>query len=224
MPETEKSKQVNPLITPSSDDFEWVQEEVDKIYRSTTDISIERWNRARWEVDFHDLVISLLEEGKLLRNYQGNKISCPFHGTDSTPSFTFYPGSNSAFCFGCEPPPTNQFYDNVRFVSALYGISKRDALKWIEKKFKMPALAEIVEGPVTSDQEEEEVVTLTFDDLKEPFLVYASVLDKDADKAAAMLEAFFKAQQDQDPLPIAKFLGKDRISRILRQKVNSGRP
>ena len=225
MPETEKLLVNSPLITASTeDDFEWVKEEIEKIYKSSTDISMERWDRVRWEIDFYDLAISLLEEGKILRNHHGGKISCPFHGTDSTPSFNFYQGSNSAFCFGCEPPATNQFYDNVRFVSALYGISRRDALKWLEKKYKLPALQEEVEIPDSETEEEEgEIVSLTFDDLKEPFLVYASVLVKDADKATAMLEAFFKAQQNDDPLPIAKFLGKDRISRILRQKVNSER-
>lgn len=219
MTETKKSQPKSP-----SDDFEWVSAEVDRICKSATDISSERWDRVRWEIDFYDLAVALLEEGRILRNHHGGKISCPFHGTDSTPSFNFYKGSNSAFCFGCEPPATNQFYDNVRFVSALYGISRRDALKWLEKKYKLPVLAEAEpDEPEDEDEETEEVVTLTFDDLKEPFLVYASVLNKDAEKTQAMLEAYFKAQTDKDPLPLARFLGRDRIKRILRQKVNSER-
>jgi len=221
MPETEKKP--NPQNLSSADDIEWVQSEVDKLYRASTDIPIERWDRVRWEIDFYDLTIQLLEEtGNMKGKPSGGKISCPFHGRDSTPSFTFYRGSNSAFCFGCEPPVTNQFYDNVRLVASIFGISKRDALKWLEKRYKLPAMAVEREAIVTPEEAEEEIVKLNFDDLKEPFLALATVLAKDTG-TQELLDIYFKAQHEQDPLPLAKLLGKDRVQRILRHKANGNK-
>ena len=220
MPETENTSSKSPQSLASADDFEWVKAEVEKLYRSSTDIPIERWDRVRWEIDFYDLTLQLLEEtGNMKGKPNGGKISCPFHGKDSTPSFTFYRGSNSAFCFGCEPPATNQFYDNVRLVSSVFGISKRDSLKWLEKRYKLPMLATESDIITLPDTEEDEVVELNFDDLKEPFLALATVLSKDTG-TQELLDIFFKAQQAQDPLPLAKILGKDRVRRILRHKAH----
>lgn len=220
MQEIEKKSDPEPQSPQSADDFDWVKAEVEKLYRASTDIPIERWDRVRWEIDFYDLTLQLLEEtGNMKGKPSNNKISCPFHGRDSTPSFTFYRGSNSAFCFGCEPPAVNQFYDNVRLVSSVFGISKRDSLKWLEKRYKLPAMtvtSDIVDLP---DTEEEEVVELNFDDLREPFLALATVLSKDTE-TQELLDIFFKAQQTQDPLPLAKVLGKDRVKRILRHKAH----
>ena len=201
-----------------TDDFEWVQAEVEKIYRSSNDIPIERWDRVRWEIDFFDLTLQLLEEtGNLKGKPSGGKISCPFHGSDRTPSFTFYKGTNSAFCFGCEPPATNQFYDNIRLVSALYGIPRRESLKWLERRYKLPVLAGAEDSPVAAALEEDEVIELNFEDLREPFLALSTVLSKDTN-TQDLLNIFFKAQQTLDPLPLAKVLGKDRVKRILRHK------
>ena len=111
---------------PETDDIEWSVEEAERLRQyDKSDISPERWERVRWSIDFRDMTLALLEDHKLLRNHKGNKISCPIHGGvdgDSTPSFTFYPGTNSAYCFGCEAPTSNQCYDNVKLVSLIFEI------------------------------------------------------------------------------------------------------
>jgi hypothetical protein len=53
-----------------------------------------RWLRISEEVRFEDVVL-------LLTGLTGLKISCPFHGRDSNPSFQIYRRGNDAFCFGC---------------------------------------------------------------------------------------------------------------------------
>ena len=215
--------------TPNSEDIEWSLEEAEKLKKyATSEIPIERWERVRWGIDFYDMAIQLLQEHKLLRNHKGNKVSCPIHGGvdgDSTPSFTFYPASNSAYCFGCEAPPSNQHYDNVRLVSLLFGISKKDALIWLEKRYKLPPLLLPHHSTVGNDEEEEEEeeVSLTFDDLREPFLAMASVLNSDVQHSKDLLQVFFKAEHEKDPLPLAKVLGKKRITQILTKKVNNGK-
>ena len=80
----------------------------------------------------------------------------------------------------------------------------------------MTVVSDVVDLP---DTEEEEVVELNFDDLREPFLALATVLSKDTG-TQELLDIFFKAQQTQDPLPLAKVLGKDRVKRILRHKAH----
>ena len=219
----------------TDDDIEWSVEEAERLKQfDKSDISTERWERVRWSIDFYDLTISLFEDHKLLRNHKGNKVSCPFHGGvdgDSTPSFTFYPGTNSAWCFGCEAPASNQFYDNVRLVSLLFGISKRDALVWLERKYNLPPMEAPKRAAKEDDGEEEEEeeepnekISLTFDDLREPFLAMTSVLDSNVTRAKELLHIYFTAEHEKDPLPLAKVLGKKRIVQILTKKVNnSGR-
>jgi len=216
MQKTQEMKQ-----TEQPESFDWVQAEVDQIYKTSRDISPERWDRVRWEIDFRDLTLQLLEEtGNLKAPLKGGKLSCPFHGKDSTASFALYPASNSAFCFGCPPPTTNQFYDNVRIVSAVYGISKTDSLKWLERKYKLPPLAPTlsVDDP-EAKREDYETIELTFDDLMEPFLALSTVLLKERE-THELLSIFFKAQQTKDPFPLAQVLGRDRVQRLLRQKTN----
>ena len=213
----------------TDDDIEWSVEEAERLRQfDKSDISTERWERVRWSIDFYDMTLSLLEDHKLLRNHKGNKISCPIHGGydgDSTPSFTFYPGTNSAYCFGCEAPTANQCYDNVKLVSLIFGVSKRDALVWLEKKYKLPPLEspKFTQKSAEDDSEEDEEVTLTFDDLKEPFLAMTSVLNSDAHRMKELLHVYFKAEHEKDPLPLAKVLGKNRVIKILTKKVNSGK-
>ena len=212
----------------SDDDVEWSLEEAERLKQfDKNDISAERWERVRWSIDFYDMTLSLLEDHKLLRNHKGNKISCPIHGGydgDSTPSFTFYPGTNSAYCFGCEAPTANQCYDNVKLVSLIFGISKREALVWLEKKYKLPPMDTPSKVFTNEDGEEiEEEVSLTFDDLREPFLAMASVLDNNTLKVKELLHTYFKAEHEKDPLPLAKVLGKKRVVQILTKKVNSGK-
>ena len=213
------------------DDLDWSVEEAERLRQyDKSDISTERWERVRWSIDFRDMALSLLEDHKLLRNHKGNKISCPIHGGvdgDSGPSFTFYPASNSAYCFGCEAPPSNQCYDSVKLVSLIFGISKRDALVWLEKKYKLPPMETPKLARQVADEEEDEgegeEVSLSFDDLREPFLAMTSVLNSDASRIKELLHIYFQAEHEKDPLPLAKVLGKKRIVQILTKKVNSGR-
>lgn len=178
-----------------------------------SEISAERWERVRLEIDHVSLLETVLE-----KPIHGNLLNCPMGiHRDSTPSFTIYRQSNSSFCFGCPPPSKDQAYDNINFVSRYYSITRAEALKWLERRYKLPVLAGAEDSPVAAALEEDEVIELNFEDLREPFLALSTVLSKDTN-TQDLLNIFFKAQQTLDPLPLAKVLGKDRVKRILRHK------
>lgn len=194
-----------------AEDIEFVKEEVDKLYKLSTDIHPDRWERARWEIDFYDFAMEFLQENKLLKGRVDTVISCPFHGRDSTPSFHFYRSSNSAFCFGCPPPARDQFYDSVSLVSRTFQISKRDALVYLEKRFKFPAI-------LGEKKEDDEEISLTFSDLREPLLIQESSKSRTVAESLEVMSSFFRAMKIDDPLPIARLLGKERVKSVLRRK------
>lgn len=179
------------------------------------EIAPERWQRVREQVVFRDLARDILTQyGRW--HQEGNAISCPFHGSDSTPSFNFYAESNSAFCFGCPPPKKNQMYDSVSFVSRFFEISPGKALAWIEKKYKMPFIAfEGEEEP--EDDETEEASFFSFDDLKGVFLMTAPKLIGSATDAKILLSSYFTAQENDDALHLAKLLGRERLDRLKKR-------
>jgi DNA primase len=71
-------------------------------------------------------LVSLFRYYNLRVNDVNRKIVCPFPthkgGRETTPSFLFYPKTNTFFCFGCKIGTRT-----VDFVSAIEGISKTDA-------------------------------------------------------------------------------------------------
>ena len=161
-------------------DFE--RESVQRLYRLGSGISDERWDRARNDVLFADVLQELT--GK-----RDTVVSCPFHGRDRRPSFTLFAGSNDAYCFGC--PPGSQLYDNVTFVSRYLEVSKGEALSWIEKTFDLPYIAD---SGIAEDEDEDE--ELSFQDLAEPFILRASQAiqeTKDPELAEGYLSTYFTA-------------------------------
>lgn len=211
------------------------QEMREKLYAAgaARGINPARKERIHENIRFDDLVAELTGR-------HGSKISCPFHGRDSNPSFTFYRGPNNAFCFGC--PPNKGFYDHIRFVQEYYGVSWVEALVWIEKHFGFPPMEDVLlEQEEMDDQQEEEIIKLTFHDLSEPYLakVAREVRKiKDPDYAQECLLIYFQAlahetsaeqAQTSDAVEatrlhdhattlLARFLGQQQVSSILSLK------
>ena len=199
-------------MTHSEEDFEFG----DALPVRDNDVATERWVRVRDEIVFMDLARELLvKSGSWKQN--GNAISCPFHGTDRTPSFNFYPSSNSAFCFGCSPPASNQTYDAINFVAKFFGINKVKALEWIEKHYKLPYIS----GAKDEDDEEEES-SFTVADLKPVYLSIAPGLIECVDDAKDLLKTYFIAEREDDPLFLARDIElKDvRIPRDISKTLN----
>lgn len=194
------------------------------------EINPERWDRVRREIRFEDVVSDLT-------GHTGTSIRCPFHGSDSRPSFWLYKGTNDGWCFGC--PPKEQYYDHVRFVSRYLDTNRVAALRWLEKKWDLPAMPLPEE-----DVEDEEVATvqLGFLDLQEPYIMKAiqQVQEfKDVELAEDYLRYYFEALQQMkwaedakkqgeiDDVPemetkaatiLARILGKEELSRIFARK------
>lgn len=175
------------------------------------EVSSERWVRVREQIVFMDLAKELLSKSGMWKQ-NGNAISCPFHGSDRTPSFTFYPSSNSAFCFGCPPPKQNQTYDAINFVAKFFGINKYKALQWIEKHYQLPFIGG--SKYEEDDEEEEEETLLSVRDLQGPFLLLAPKLIETVDDAKDLLKTYFIALKEDDPLFLARVIGRERLASI----------
>jgi hypothetical protein len=213
-------------------DVDFQKRTADKLYRAGAirGINPRRIERIREDVRFDDVV------SHFVRNV-GDKISCPFHGTDSTPSFQVYRGSNDGFCFGC--PAGKGYYDHIRFVKESLGCTWVAALKWIEKEFELPDLPDVI---IEQDEDEEITTEVTFTDLSEPFLVRA-VKDvrttKDYELALEYIHVYFgalafedgadEAKKAREPeeatklhfkaaMRLARVLGQEAVNRILDDK------
>jgi hypothetical protein len=212
-------------------DLNFEKESLHKLYLTGTsrEINPKRWERVRQEIRFEDVVADLT-------GHSGTTaIHCPFHGTDSRPSFWLYRGSNDGWCFGC--PPRSQYYDQVRFVARYLDMSRPAALRWLEKKWDLPPLPDEHE-----DEEDEPTVQLQFEDLQEPYILRAikQVQEfKDVELAEDYLRYYFQAIQqlkfsedakkegeweDAGTLKVkaattlARVLGKEEIDRIFARK------
>lgn len=215
---------------PAIEEMDFERESVLKLYQySSGGINPLRWERARDEVHFEDVVSELT-------GHRDSVIRCPFHGRDSTPSFHLYSRTNDAFCFGC--PPGEMYYDSITFVSKYQEISRVQALQWIEKQFNLPKLSDVYED----DEEEQEVGELGFWDLSEPFILRAikDVHDhKDVELAEDYIRIYFSARtiekaactadkehdeeaplmHSQATLILARVLGKEKVAAIAGRKV-----
>ena len=220
---------------PNLEEFDFQKATLLKLYATNSgNINHVRWERVRQDIRFEDVVAETVGLSG------GNAISCPFHGRDSTPSFWLYKGTNDGWCFGC--PPGEQYYDHVRFVSKYLDVSRVTALKWIEKKFELPTLAEYEDVA----EDEEETVTLELKDLTEPYIIKA-VRDvqatQDVGLALEYLRFYFEAihldkaadelkKQGDDAeevkdlqlkaaMVLARILGKTEIDKVLEKKARA---
>jgi len=184
---------------------------------------IDRWDRINEKVQLQD-VIAELHDGESREIF-----SCPFHGSDTRPSFKVYPAKNNAWCFGC--PNDKGYYDSVKFAAAKLECSYHRAIVWLEKKYNLPPMEA---QPEQEDEDDDgRVVYLTFEHLKDPFikLAAAAFLKKpDPRVARRYISIFFNAVPDGNPespeeiqkaLALAKVLGGKALERI---KINTFGP
>lgn len=203
-------EQIQPQL-PDPEDFEFGKENLRKLYAAgeARTINPDRWVRVKEKVLFSDLV----EE---LTGHRGSAISCPFHGSDSRPSFYLYPPSrgNCGYCFGCAPYGT---YDHFRFVSQIMGISRVRALIWIEKNWDLPPMEDVL----VEDDSEEVTVSLEYKDLVPAYLSLAQrdcAANRDPQLAEEYLRIYFEAEKSKSHLPLANVLGRERVRTILHRK------
>jgi len=82
-------------------------------------------------------LMKLFQHYHVLINNTNNKIICPFknhkNGRERTPSFTFYPETNSFKCYGCNVGHANAH--GVEFMSEMEGLSRSKAAKKIIELF-----------------------------------------------------------------------------------------
>lgn len=199
--------------TPDTDELDFTKEEIvqlDTAQSRVLGINPARWDRAIDEINFQELVEEFT--GK----YSNDKISCPFHGSDSTPSFAFFPHKNNGWCFGC--PPGEQFYDNIIFTAKTLSVSRVKALYWLEKKYALPAMDDI---KLEDDEDEEEEVSLELGDLTEAYIRQARrevQAHQDAELALGYIQRYFEAEHDKDPLTLARVLDPSTFQGILQKK------
>lgn len=200
--------------------------DVEELTSPIGNISMARWDRARMDIDAREVIYMLHER-------RGNPISCPFHGRDSKPSFNYYRGSNTYFCFGC--PDGDGFWDNIKIVARTLEITRSQALRWLEKEFELPPM--LNEGPVldlenfagleVSEEEELEVPQslLNTTDLRAPFVsaaqrqVFSFRSTPDAvDVVKELFDTFWTALKHGDPVPLAKLVGADTVKLLIQRK------
>ena len=212
--------------------LDWEKGSVEKLYSAGTGgINPERWERARTDILFEDVVAELTGE------YVGQYISCPFHGPDRRPSFCIYRRTNDGWCFGC--PDGQKYYDSITFASRYMNVSKPQALRWIERNWSLPSLAERQdaeddEGGQTGDSD----AFVGFWDLSESYILKARQdvqRTKDSELGEDYLRYYFeglsmekaseKARKSGDDegwlrlrteaaMSLAKILGKETLSAI----------
>lgn len=217
---------------PDVQDVDFQKRLADRLYKTGAIRGINplRIERIRDEIRFDDLIADLTGR-------TGDKISCPFHGRDSDPSFTIYRSSNDGFCFGCEAG--KGYYDHIKFAKEFLGVTWVQALKWIEKEYKLPPIADVI----TEQEEDDEITTeVTFDDLSEPFIVRAieNVRQlKDPELALEYIHVYFgalhfeetgkeakKAREFEEStklhykaaMRLARVLGQETVNQILDKK------
>jgi len=219
-------------LLPTEEDLNFEKDTLYKLYQTggSREISPERWDRVRRDIRFEDVVADLT-------GHSGStSIRCPFHGSDSRPSFWLYKGTNDGWCFGC--PNREQYYDHVRFVAKYLDIKKPAALRWLEKKWDLPPILDVIE----EEEDGGPPIKLSFADLQEPYMLKAikQVQEfKDVELAEDYLCYYFKSMQlmkfaedakkqgeGEDALELeakaattlAGVLGKEEVGRIFTRK------
>lgn len=199
-------------------DVEFDREEAVRLAKKHN-ISEARWDRIHRDIDIRDVLERLYPERRMV----SQKIRCPFHGEDRTPSFTVYPRTNTAYCFGC--PDKDGFWDTVKIVSREMEISLKKAVIWLEKEWDLP--------PMEEDEEEEtsteEVVVLTVDDVTPSFIELIRSftinnrreVEATTEEALEAIERFFRAHHEKDALPLARLLGSQRVKALCSAKIEA---
>jgi len=201
-----------PTTEDESSEIDFIKSDIlklDSVNSRVHGINPARWDRANDEINFQDLVEEFT--GK----YSNDKINCPFHGSDSTPSFGFWPHKNNGFCFGC--PPGEQFYDNIIFVAKTLSISRVKALFWLEKKYNLPPMDDVV----LDDEDEEEEVSIEFADLSEAYIRQAGrevQKHQDVEMGQALVRIYFQAEFEKDAMPLARVLDPSTLEHIRQKK------
>lgn len=209
--------------TPLDDDSDFG----DPVELSSGGISDARWDRGRSAVDARDVIF-------MLHDKRGNPMSCPFHGRDSKPSFYYFPENNTCFCYGC--PDGDGYWDNVKIVARTLEITKPQALRWLEREFHLPPMADEVdvvdldseEGLVILEEDEGDAsptLLLSAEELRDPFvaqarrLVRAQAGTTDAvPLAQELVERLFTSLKHADPVPLAQVVGADTVRQLVRSK------
>jgi hypothetical protein len=187
----------------SAVDIEFLRAEAAKLYDG---VNPERWERVR-DQDF----LSLAEEILGCRCMKNSFVRCPFHGTDSTPSFRIY--DNNAWCWGC-----GLYYDNISLVAKYHDFNNFKALLWCEEFFKLPHM-ENVAYEVGNEERD-----LKFSDVRERYIQFAGAdvrENKNVELAEGYLGYYFegKGREDgeQDVMPLLAVLGLDIIADISKK-------
>lgn len=200
------------------EDFDFSKENLKKLYSNVHVADPELWDRRYQRVRDEILFSEVVED---LTGKHGDLISCPFHGTDTTPSFCVYPPArgNMGFCFGCSAP-----YTHVTFVAKYRGVSKSSALTWLEKNWNLPPLVSEAKAPV--DDDTVSTITLEFSDLSNLYVSHARkdiTQSKEYELAEEYLRIYFEAEQEEDQLKQVKALGEvlgaAAVARIVKQKL-----
>jgi hypothetical protein len=165
----------------------------------------ERWERIR-EQDF----LSLAEEITGQRCLKNSFVRCPFHGTDSTPSFKVY--ENDAYCFGC-----NLFFDAIALVAKYQDCNRFKALLWLEDYYKLPPMENVTMEEVGDDDDERE---LKFSEVKGRYIKFATAeiqKFKNAELAEDYLRYYFEGKQGKSAMPLLAVLGPDVLAEIAKE-------
>jgi DNA primase len=157
--------------TPEDLELDFSRESTKKIYGTSAfkGISPLRWTRIHTEIEIEDVISELTG----LTPDSADKISCPFHGRDSTPSFTIYRRGNDATCYGCSAG--DQYYNADRFVAKYLGISRIKALIWLERRWKLPPIDDVTLEGYEDEDETAIPVQLSFKDIVPAFLRRAEI-------------------------------------------------
>lgn len=100
------------------------------------------------------------------------RCSCPFNrkhkgGRDNTPSFYFYPETNTFHCFGCKAGRTP-----VDFVSIILNVNKIEAARKILEKDPSTKDAILIDGIESTDYYERNLLIIDFSNFVRDFYKY----------------------------------------------------
>ena len=191
-------------------------------------ISQARWDRAKKDVDIRDLIFQLY--GK-----RGNPISCPFHGRDSKPSFYFFLENNDCTCYGCAEG--DNYWDTIKVVTKTLEITRSQAVRWLEREYNLPPLADeadvVIDVDAAEEAEDEEPAPplLTVEELRPHYeakvrrLLIQSrneplehLLEETVPNAQMFLRRFFESEHYQDPYMLAHVVGAETVRGLIRTK------
>lgn len=184
----------------NANDIEFLRSEAIKLYDG---INPERWERVH-EQDF----LSIAEEILGQRCMKQSFVRCPFHGTDSTPSFRIY--NNDAYCWGC-----SQYFDAVALVAKYHDFNRFKALLWCEEFFKLPPMENVERETIEDDERE-----LKFGEVKERYMKFAASevqKHKNVELAEEYLRYYFESKQEDSAMLLLQVLGPEKMAELFKE-------